>query len=73
MAIAVTVFVGVCVLCGVLTVAASIRSSQISQRRIVAQRGPEQQPCKRVETLSADAWREEYAAAMRLRDGMGRR
>jgi len=73
MAIAVAVFVGVCVLCGVLTVAASIRSSQISQRRIVAQRGPEQQPCKQVVTRNADAWREEYAAAMRLRDGVGRR
>ena len=28
---------------------------------------------KRVPTRNADAWREEYAAAMRLRDGMGRR
>lgn len=28
---------------------------------------------KRVVTRHAAAWREEYAAAMRLRDGMGRR
>jgi hypothetical protein len=60
-------------LAAVLIISAVRLSSRMSNAGIVAQRGPEQQPCKRVETLSADAWREEYAAAMRLRDGVGRR
>ena len=73
MAIAVAVFVGVCVLSGVVTVAATMLSSRMSNAGIVVRRGPEQQPCKQVVTRNADAWREEYAAAMRLRDGVGRR
>jgi len=60
-------------LAAVLIISAVRLSSRMSNAGIVAQRGPEQQPCKQVVTRNADAWREEYAAAMRLRDGMGRR